>query len=82
MDIYIDIYTNIVISIYIYIYAAVSNGKRGWDQVIFLRPYIVCSSCIQKFVICPFVHKETNGSFPFEKGLNGLSHLGKQVLIL
>jgi hypothetical protein len=25
----------------------------------------VCSSCKQKFDVCPFVNEETNGSYPF-----------------
>ncbi len=53
-----------------------SNRKRnpGW----FVSPFIVCSSCIWKFVIRPFVDDEINGSYPFANllnGLNGLAHL-------
>jgi hypothetical protein len=33
----------------------------------------VCSLCKQKFVVCPFVDEETNGSYPFANGLNGLN---------
>ncbi len=44
-------------------YAAVLNGKRKTEgQAIFLNPFTVCSSCKPKFVVCPFVYKETNGS--------------------
>jgi hypothetical protein len=31
-------------------------------QVIFFNQFTVCSSCKRKFVICPFVDEETNGS--------------------
>ncbi len=41
-------------------------------QEIFLRPFTVCSSCKQKYVICPFVYEETNGSYP-------LAHLWLKV---
>jgi hypothetical protein len=67
-----------------------SNGKRKPEaQVIFLNPFTVCSSCKQKFVICPFTDKETNGSCPFLNRLNGLHpsmalttiHFLKTVLI-
>jgi hypothetical protein len=38
-----------------------SNRKRKTeDRVIFLNPFIVCSSCKWKFVICRFVDEETN----------------------
>jgi hypothetical protein len=58
----------------------ISNGKRKKKaQAIFLNPFTVCSSCKRKFVVCPFVDEETNGSFPFADGLNGprngLAHL-------
>jgi hypothetical protein len=29
--------------------------------------------CKQKFVICPFVDEEDNGSYPFANRLNGLN---------
>jgi hypothetical protein len=49
------------------------NGKQKIEaQVIFLNPFTVCSSCKQKFVICPFVDEETNESCLFTNGLNGL----------
>jgi hypothetical protein len=48
-----------------------SNGSPG-D---FLNPFTVCSSCKRKFVICPFVDGETNGSYPFANRLNRLSDL-------
>jgi hypothetical protein len=49
-------------------------------QAIFLNPFTLCLSFQRKFVVCPFVYKETNS--PFAKkglnalnGLNGLAHL-------
>jgi hypothetical protein len=39
-------------------------------QVFFLNPFTICSSYKQKFVICPFVDEETNGSYLFANGLN------------
>jgi hypothetical protein len=53
-----------------------SNGKR--KPRCFLILFTVCSSCKRKFVVFPFVDIETNGSYPFENGLNrlnGLVHL-------
>ncbi len=44
-------------------------------QATFLNPFTVCSSCKRKFVLCLFVYEETNGSYPFSNGLNGLAHL-------
>ncbi len=51
---------------FINIYNAISNGKRKP-----MRLFTVCSSWKRKFVICPFVHEETNRSYPFANGLNG-----------
>ncbi len=45
-------------------------------QAIFLYLFNVCSLCKWKCVICPFVNKETNGSYMFANGLNGLAYLG------
>jgi hypothetical protein len=60
----------------LYVYAAVSKGKRKTEaQTIFFNPFTVCSSCKLKFVACPFVYEETNGSYPFANGLHGLAHL-------
>jgi hypothetical protein len=42
---------------------------------IFLYAFTICSLCEQKFVVCLFVNEETNGSYPFANGLNGLAHL-------
>jgi hypothetical protein len=47
------------------------NGPRRF----FLNPFTVCKLCKRKFVVCPFVDEETNGSYPFANGLNALSHL-------
>jgi hypothetical protein len=51
-----------------------------WDHhtetsAIFLNSFTVCSPCKPKSVICLFVDEETNGSYPFAHGLNGLTHL-------
>jgi hypothetical protein len=40
---------------------------------IFLNPLTVCSPCKQKFVVSLFVEKDTNGSYPFANGLDGLA---------
>jgi hypothetical protein len=45
-----------------------------------VNPFIVCSSCKRKFVVCPFVYEETNRSYPFANGLNGLAHLCRLVI--
>jgi hypothetical protein len=47
------------------------NGSPG-D---FLNPFVVCSLCKRKFVVCLFVDEETKGSYPFANGLNGLAFL-------
>jgi hypothetical protein len=60
-SIYIYIYTHS------YIYAAVSNGKQKTDaQVIFIDPFTIFALCKQKFVVCPFVDEETNGSYQMD----------------
>jgi hypothetical protein len=41
----------------------------------------IFSSCKRKFVVCPLVDEETNGSFPFANGLNGLAHGNKEPLM-
>jgi hypothetical protein len=43
-------------------------------QAIFVNAFTVFSSCKRKFVVCPFVNKETNGNYP-SNGLNGYAHL-------
>ncbi len=55
----------------VYIYAAVSNGKQSPGEF-FLNPFTACSSCKWKFVICPFVDKETNGSYLFVNGITSM----------
>jgi hypothetical protein len=59
---YISIYLYISIPKYIYIYAAVSKRKPK-AQAIFLNPFTGCSLCKRKFVVCPFVYEEINGSY-------------------
>ncbi len=52
--------------------------NRIWKteaNAVFLSPSTVCSSCKRKFVVCPFVDKETNRSYPFANGLNGVAYL-------
>ncbi len=44
-------------------------------KAIFLDPFTACSSSKWKFVVCPFVVEDTNRSYPFANGLNGLAHL-------
>ncbi len=47
-------------------------------QAIFFNPFTVCSLCKRKFVVCPFIDEETNGSNSVANelnGLNGLVHL-------
>ncbi len=62
--------------LYFYLYAAISNGKQKTEaQTIFLNPFTVCSSWKRKFVICPFLDKETNRWYLFANGLNGLNGL-------
>jgi hypothetical protein len=56
------------------------NSKRKGKQKSrrFSLSFIVSSQCSQKFVVCPFIDEETNGSYPFANGLNrpcGLAHL-------
>ncbi len=53
------------------------------SPVIFLNPFTICSSCKWKFVVCPFVDKETNGSYLFANGLkalNGLADLCRYII--
>jgi hypothetical protein len=73
----------------IYIYAAISNGKgkngkkgKTKVQAIFLNPFSICSLCKRKFVLSPFFNEETNGSYPFANGLNGLDGLDHLCLTL
>ncbi len=67
--IYVDIYLDIYM-----LFSAVSNGKRKTEaETIFLNPFTRCSSCKRKFVVCLFVDKETNESYLYANGLNGLN---------
>ncbi len=53
-----------------------SNRKQKMEaHVIFLNPLTVCSSCKQKFVVCPIVEEETNRSYLIATGLNGVNGL-------
>jgi hypothetical protein len=55
-----------------------SNVKRKIKaQMIFLHPYIVYSTCKQKFVVCPFADEEKNWKYMylFANGLNEVAHL-------
>jgi hypothetical protein len=52
-----------------------SNEKQKSDPAFFLNPFTICSSCNRKFDLCPFIDEETNGSYPFANGLNGLNLL-------
>jgi hypothetical protein len=61
--------TSSVSSIFRRIYPAVSNRKRKHRQFS-LTLFTVCALYKQKFAVCPFVDKETNGSYPFANGLN------------
>jgi hypothetical protein len=67
---------------YIYINCiseAVSNGKRKTEaREISSNPFTVCSSCKQKFVVNPFVYKETNGSYPLQTDKTGLPIYAKR----
>jgi hypothetical protein len=71
-------YFSLYVCRYTYIYC-LSNAKRKTEaQAIFLYLFTVCSFCKRKFVVCPFFGEETNGSYPFANGpngINGLAHL-------
>jgi hypothetical protein len=54
------------------------NGKwKTKAKVVSLNPFTVCSSCKRKFVVCPFLNEETDGSYPFSNGLNRLNELNR-----
>jgi hypothetical protein len=44
--------------------------RKTEAQAIFLNPFTIGRSCKRKFVVCPFVEEEINGSYPFANGLN------------
>ncbi len=49
-------------------------------KVIFCNAFTICSSSKRKFVVCLFVVKGTNGSYPFANRLNGLAHLSSLAI--
>jgi hypothetical protein len=78
MYIYIYMYICVDIYIYIYIYICCHFKWKTEAQVIFLNQFNICSSCKQKSVVCLFVDKGTNRSYPLANwinGLKGLAHL-------
>ncbi len=62
--------------VYICIVSMLPFKRKTKAEAIFLNPFIVCSLCKRKFVVCPVVNEQTNKSYPFANGLNGLAHLG------
>ncbi len=44
-------------------------------QVFSLNQFSIWSAYKQKFVVCPFVQEETNGSYSFTNGINGINRL-------
>jgi hypothetical protein len=50
-------------------------ARKSEAQKILLNPFTDCSSFKQKLVVRLFVDEETNGSYPFAIGLNGLAPL-------
>jgi hypothetical protein len=62
-------------TIHIHIYYILPFLTENGSPDFFLNPFTVCSSYKRKFVICPFVDEETNGSYLFANGLNGLAHI-------
>jgi hypothetical protein len=60
---------------YIYEYICCCFKRKTEAQAIFLNLFTVCSSCKRKFVVCPSVNEETNGSYLFANGRNRLTHL-------
>jgi hypothetical protein len=62
--------------IYIFSFCICCRFKRKTEvQVIFLNPFTVCSLCIRKFVVCPFIDEETSRIYSFAIGLNVLNGL-------
>ncbi len=55
-------------------FSETKKKQKAEVQVIFRNPFTVCSLCKRRFVVCPFVNEETNGSHSFACGLNGLAH--------
>jgi hypothetical protein len=57
-----------------YILLSQAEDEKTEAQAIFLNPFTVCSLCNQKFAACPFVNKETNGSYLVASRQNRLAH--------
>jgi hypothetical protein len=75
-QIYIYIYINMENrTICIHIYSICCHFKRKTKNGSPGELFTVYSSCKQKFVICSFVDKETNRSYPCANRLNGLKGL-------
>jgi hypothetical protein len=64
-----------VSSFSVYIYLCCGFKRKTEAQVVFLNPFTVSSLFKWKFVVCPLIDEETNGSYPFANGLNGLNRL-------
>jgi hypothetical protein len=60
-----------------YIYMLLFKTENGSPGNFFLNLFTVCSMCKRKFVVCLFVDKETNRSYPLANGLNGLNGLNR-----
>ncbi len=56
--------------------------RKTEAMAIFLHLFSVCSSYKRKFVVCPFVDEETNGSYLFSNGLNGINGLARLWYLL
>jgi hypothetical protein len=52
------------------------SNTAGWDAHTWAKQKTTSFTVNRlKFVVCPFVYKETKRSYPFANGLNGLAHL-------
>ncbi len=67
---YMDIYIYMCLYVYLYLYICCRFKRKTEAQAIFPNPFTICSSCKQKFSVCPFV-----GSYPFANGQNELALL-------
>jgi hypothetical protein len=45
--------------------------KENGAQANFINPFTICSLYKRKFVVCPVIDEETNGSYSFANGLEG-----------
>jgi hypothetical protein len=71
------------IQIHIHITLHYSRGTLKTEaQAVFLNSFTVCSSYKRKFAVSSFVDKETNRSYPFANGPNGLSYLCPSTVVL